>query len=146
METFLRLKHWQVFIFAGAIGILSYALQLYQWGGQFSYGPRIDLARTKGTFEIIEHLAFWLVLWWLYAIATKLNELLPAGYPGSMRSFKQSLFALVAILPLTLYITQYLGGPGIMTTVVVSILPFLLLTYCYYIVAKMLMVIEGRKQ
>ena len=92
-DTFLKAKHWQIFL---AIFIVPYSLR--------AIAMAITKSNPEKTAEISPFIMviFLLGLFgWLWSIATRLKEKIPAGVKMKMTKFKLLLFIPVIYIPVS---------------------------------------------
>jgi hypothetical protein len=169
MNTFLKLKHWQLFgVLAGIPAVFQFVatgwvvantdLMKFLW--QLPFNPArwqdivalIPIKLVAGYYAVMMVLFAALIFCWLYSLGTNLCKRLPEAIKMNLTGFKLSLFIAVACKVFSAAYMYFLfggisaGGEWHAATFAVLV-PLQLMSmfctfYCFYFIAKALKTIE----
>lgn len=161
MNTFLKAKHWQLFLaifgipLVFYIGLMSYVFNSINSGGNEHDEVFIGVFKI---FPILILLFASILFGWLWSISVGLRDKLPPGVKmrtGLFKAFMIIPFVYIVLFAvfITFLIGDFLGTQSTYATPVsfVLIMPFHLFAmvcifYCYYFTAKTLKSIELQRE
>jgi hypothetical protein len=146
MTTFLKLKHWQLFILVIVIPLIFQFIKIGSITSYDNYGTALD------NFPIIFIFGIGIYFNWLYSLGTNLFRKLPSNELLNIKAFKFFVFFPLFYFLLTsifLFRTPSNEVPSIGMFAIMIPLQFLTLFsnfYSIYFIAKALKMVDRQKQ